>query len=149
MTQKPKIVPAVDDPAKSEETIGKISLDLQSKGTMDTDAIELQREIHKGSNSEKSFDEEVWAAVDRGRKDSNIDGIFYVVVLFKKERALQNIIRQYFFYRQSCPTPEFDQTVYCYRPKTDSLSSCGRFPITLHATTYLKFVMIFQKSSKH
>lgn len=115
-----------------KEPIGKVALDLQQKalkGHSDsTDAIELQREIHKGSNSEKSYEEEVWECVDRGRKDPAISKDFFITVLFKKERHLQNIIRQYFLYRQSCPTPEYDQTVYKYHRKDDDLEYLWTVP---------------------
>jgi hypothetical protein len=76
------------------------------------EAVEVQREILKGSNSKKSFVENVHEAAERGRNDSRIKYPFYVVVLLKKERLLQNVIRPYYLYRQSCPTPEYDQTVY-------------------------------------
>jgi len=108
-----------------QKTAGAYSYELQEKaiaGTADNaDSIELQRSVHKGDNSEKSYEEEVWDCIDRGRKDSSIQKDFYIVVLVKKERHLQNIIRQYFFYRQSCPTPEYDQTVYKYHRKNDDL----------------------------
>ena len=94
------------------ENIGKIATDLQKKGDLQSDSIELQREIHKGSNSKKTFEEELMTTVERGMNDPKIEGNFFVVVLNKKERLLQNIIRQYFFYRQSCPSPDFDQSVY-------------------------------------
>jgi hypothetical protein len=94
------------------DTVGRKAIDLQMKGDLQTDSIELQTEIHKGSNSKKSYEEEVWECINRGLSDPKIEGDFFVVVLFKKERHLQNIVRQYFFYRQSCPTPEYDQTVY-------------------------------------
>ncbi len=94
--------------------MGKIALDLQKKNDLQTDSIELQKEIHKGSNSDKTYEEEVWFTAKRGIEDTSIHGDFYIVVLFKKERLLHNVVRQYFFYRQSCPTPEFDQTVYKY-----------------------------------
>lgn len=95
-----------------KENIGKIATELQEKSDLQSDSIELQREIHKGSNSKKTFEEELMTTVKRGMDDPKIDGNFFVVVLNKKERLLQNIVRQYFFYRQSCPSPDFDQTVY-------------------------------------
>jgi len=121
------------------KTVGEESLKLweKSQGEEGPDAIELQREIHKGSNSEKSYEEEVWEAVDRGKRDSEVEGDFYIVVLFKKERHLTNIMRQMFFYRQSCPTPQYDQTVYKYHRDDDELeflwvvpnnSACVFFP---------------------
>jgi len=42
------------------------------------------------------------------------DGDFYVVVLSKKERLMQNVMRGLFFARRSCPTPDYDQAVYKY-----------------------------------
>lgn len=103
------------------KTVGEQALEAQ-KTDVQSDYIELQKEIHQGTNSKKSYEEEVWEAVDRGRKDNAIKGDFFVVVLFKKERHLQNIVRQYFFYRQSCPTPEYDQTVYLYERNADKLN---------------------------
>jgi len=76
------------------------------------EAVEVQREILKGSNSKKSFIENIEEAAERGKADSKIKYPFYVVVILKKERLLQNVIRPYYLYRQSCPTPEYDQTVY-------------------------------------
>ena len=80
-----------------QETVGEASLRLQKSGGDHPDSIELQREIHQGSNSKKSYEEEIWETVDRGRKDPKIKNNFYIVVLFKKERLLTNIIRQLFF----------------------------------------------------
>ncbi len=110
------------------ETIGKIATDLQVKADMQTDSIELQREMLDGSNSEKSFEDEVRFTINRGLKDSEINGDFFVVVLTKKERLLKNVLRNYFFYRQSCPTPEFDQTVYHYHRKVDEAENLWTVP---------------------
>ena len=112
----------------SKSSVGKIALDLQKKSDLQTDSIELQREIHKGSNSDKSYEEEVWTTVERGRDDTSIHGDFYIIVISKKERLLQNIVRQYFFYRQSCPTPEFDQTVYKFIREDDHVDFLWTVP---------------------
>lgn len=103
-----------------KKTVGEATIEA-SKQDMQSDYIELEREINKGTASKKSYEEEVWETIDRGRKDDKITGNFYVVVLFKKERHLRNVVRRLFFYRQSCPTPEFDQTVYRYIKKGDVL----------------------------
>lgn len=117
-------------PKEKKPTVGEESLKLQKKtGEKDApDSIELQQEIHRGTNSKKSYEEEVWETVDRGRRDSAIEGDFFVVVLFKKERHLKNIVRQLFFYRQSCPTPEYDQTVYQYHRKDDEMEYLWTVP---------------------
>jgi hypothetical protein len=46
---------------------------------------------------------------------------FYIVVETKKEPKLQNVIRNYFFHRMTCPTPTWDQTVYRYVRSEDML----------------------------
>ncbi len=46
---------------------------------------------------------------------------FYVVVLIKKERLMPNVLRHYFFPRQSCPRAEWDQVVYRYRDEGDQI----------------------------
>lgn len=128
----------------TKKTVGEEAIKLQTTGDMQTDSIELEREIHIGSNSDKSYEEEVWDTVDRGIKDPNIEGDFYVVVLFKKERHLQNIVRQYFFYRQSCPTPEYDQTVYLYHRKEDE----AEFLWTVPNNAACRFIPLMEELPK-
>jgi len=102
-----------------KKTVGAHAVELQQKKDEKINPIDLQREIHKGNTNEDSFENQVRVAVERGMKD--LEGDFYIVVLFKKERLLKNIIRQYFFPRISCPTPEYDQIVYQYERKTEKL----------------------------
>jgi len=106
-------------PLEKYDTVGEAALDLQKKADEKINPIDLQREIHKGNKQEDSFENQVRLAVERGAKE--IDGDFFIVVLFKKERLLQNIIRQYFFPRKSCPTPEYDQIVYKFFKKEEKL----------------------------
>ncbi len=100
---------------KNSTTVGKAAVDLALSTSSDSyDRNEIEREVHKGSNSEKSYEEEIWDTISQGKKDPSISGDFYVIVVLKKERHLANVLRQFFFSRQSCPTPEYDQTVYKY-----------------------------------
>jgi len=103
---------------KKTETVGAAALRLQKKDEK-INPIDLQRDIHQGNNPEDSFESQIEEVYNRAIK--NCEGDFYIVVLFKKERILQNVVRQYFFYRLSCPTPEFDQVVYKYSRKEDRL----------------------------
>ncbi len=102
-----------------KKTVGQYSYELQQKGDEKINPIDLQQEIHKGNTTEDSFENQVRIAVERGC--SQFEGSFFVVVLFKKERLLKNVVRQYFFPRKSCPTPEYDQVVYKYFPKEEKL----------------------------
>jgi hypothetical protein len=90
-------------------TAGKIATDLMQKGLEQVNPLEYQREIHK------KYEQEIYTCVENGIK--KYEGDFFVVVLYKRERALLNVYRAYYFPRQSCPTPSYDQIVYKYHRK--------------------------------
>jgi hypothetical protein len=82
--------------------------------------IDQQREMQK--DYEKNFIE----CLERGKKA--IDGDFYLVVETKKERLLVNVLRNYFFYRHSCPTPTYDTAVYKYHRSSDTIEFLWTVP---------------------
>lgn len=96
-----------------KETVGKIATDLQQKQAETRDPIELQREILK------EYEGNIVECIERGKKETSND--FFVVVEVKKERLLKNVVRNMFFWRHSCPTPTYDQTVYHYHAKEEAL----------------------------
>jgi len=136
------------------ENVGKYSYELQQKDEK-INPIELQQAVHEGNESEDSYENQVRLAVERGEKD--FDGDFYVVVLFKKERLMVNVVRQYFFPRKTCPRPEYDQVVYRYYRNSHSLKflwvipdkeTCEVLPLHKHLLPeeqkeFLKYVLDF------
>lgn len=98
----------------TKETLGKISSDLLKKEPETTDPIELQREIHK------NYEEQMYICINRAKQDLPT-GDFYIVIETKKERLMLNVLRNYFVYRYSCPTPTNDQTVYKFHRKEDRI----------------------------
>lgn len=112
--------------------VGEYSYELQQKDEK-INPIELQQAVHEGNESEDSYENQVRLAVERGEKD--FDGDFYVVVLFKKERLMVNVVRQYFFPRKSCPSPEYDQVVYRYHRDSHSLKFLWVIPDKLSCET--------------
>lgn len=97
----------------TRETVGKISSDLIIKTPETTSPIEQMRE------SLSEYDKNVWECIERSK--ATFPGDFYVVVLTKNERLMQNVYRNYFYARLSCPTPDWDQTVYKYKRKNDQV----------------------------
>lgn len=95
------------------ETVGKISSELIGKSPDSVDPIEIERAMH-GDYSKNLFD--CWGA---GR--SNFHDNFFIVVITKMEPLMPNVLRNYFFSRASCPTPDYDQTVYHYKKNEDVL----------------------------
>lgn len=50
-----------------------------------------------------------------------MEGSFFVSVLLKKEKLLENVLRNYFVPTKSCPTPTYDQTLYRYDDNKESI----------------------------
>ena len=91
---------------EDKKTVGAVALDLMQKKSPTRDPIELEREMHK------DYAKNIYECIDRGIKETS--GDFFVVVVTKKERLMKNVLRNYFAFRSTCPTPEWDQTVYHY-----------------------------------
>ena len=98
----------------TKETIGKLSSDLIIKQSDDSHTAHDQMEEQL-----TDWDQNLWICVENCKKDYPI-GDFYIVVVTKKERLMPNVLRNYFFGRYSCPTPEYDQTVYKFHRGSDS-----------------------------
>lgn len=111
---------------KETKSVGEASRDLQMEEDLKINPIDLQRAVHAGNESEDSFECQLLECLGRGKKETQ--GPFFLVVLFKKERIMQNVVRQYFLWRHTCPTPQFDQTVYRYDPTGDELAYLWSVP---------------------
>jgi len=96
----------------TKDTIGKISTELLKKP-------EITNPIDQAYENLTDYDRNIFACVDEGKKIYPKD--FYIVVLTKKERLMQNVIRNYFMARLTCPTPDFDQVVYRYNFLDESI----------------------------
>jgi len=98
---------------KNKESAGSISYKMRLKDTKAQSAIDQMRE------QLTDYDKNIAICVNDNKKV--FDGDFYVVVITKKERLMQNIFRGYYFARLSCPTPDYDQAVYKYMREDDHL----------------------------
>lgn len=65
------------------------------------------------------YDKMICQCIETGKKE--FAGDFYVVVITKKERLMQNVLRNYFLTRESCPTPQYDEAVYKFHKKDDRI----------------------------
>lgn len=96
-----------------KSTIGKLSTDLLLSRPEKISIIDQQRAM------QENYINELLIAVDRGQK--KYIGDFFVEVQTKKEKLLENVFRNYFIDRKSCPTPNYDQAVYRYNNETQSV----------------------------
>jgi len=99
---------------EKRDTVGKISLELQEKSIQDDHTAREQADEQL-----KDFEDNIQQCVERCKQD--YIGDFYVIVITKKERLMKNVLRNYFTGRQTCPTPEYDQTVYRYNRKAGNI----------------------------
>jgi hypothetical protein len=101
---------------KRYETVGQASLDLWDRVPEAADATEQMREMLT------DYDKYLFEALNAGKENSSYIGCdFYVVVITKREPKMPNVFRNYFFTRLSCPTPDYDQTVYKYHRKESNI----------------------------
>lgn len=102
--------------AEQRDTVGKISLDLTSKNEKVTHSAhdQMQEQL-------EDYEKNVIHCIHNFKVQAPHLKHFYIVVITKKERLMQNVIRNYFMARQTCPTPEYDQTVYEYSDLTGDL----------------------------
>lgn len=105
---------------ENKKTVGSVASELMQKTPDSRDPIELQREM------QKEYSDNLLIALNDFKKTCDAD--FFIVVLTKKEKLLQNVIRNYFFGRNSCPTPEYDQSVFRYNRKDDALEYLWTLP---------------------
>lgn len=99
---------------EKKETVGALAM----KAAATSDGKDLVMDV--AGEMSKDYVEQLYETVDRGRKQYPSTN-FYVVVLMKREKLMKNVLRNYFLYRLSAPTPNYEQTVYLYDYKSDEL----------------------------
>ena len=97
---------------KNKKKVGELAYELLSKPEKNVSVIDQTR-----ANLE-AFEKNMFECAERGKQEHR--GVFYIVVITKKERLMPNVLRNYFFHRTTCPTPDWDQSVYQYNPSDDA-----------------------------
>jgi hypothetical protein len=99
---------------KRKETVGKLSSELLQRDTYADHSAGEQMQAQLSDYESNLFDRVV-----HGKTVYPSD--FYLVVIAKREKLMPNAFRLYYFHRISCPSPDYDQTVYKYHRKDDAL----------------------------
>lgn len=84
--------------------------------------IDTQREI------DKQYFEQIEECVKKHKGKLGFTGDFFITVISKKERVMENVIRRYFIARESLPTPNYDQTVWRFNQKVGDLQYIWTIP---------------------
>jgi len=91
-----------------KKTVGEEAVKLLNNVDQKQGIVDTQREI------DKDYFESLENCVSKAKLDDFPDE-FFVVVISKKERVLENVIRRYFVARRTLPTPDYDQTVWRHK----------------------------------
>lgn len=111
------------------KTVGQASSELLEKQPETLSPIEQMRE------NLSDYEKNVFECLKHGIK--TYPGDFFITVLTKRERLMPNVLRNYFFHRATCPTPDYDQAVYHYKRDHDSLEFLWVIP-SRDASIHLK-----------
>lgn len=115
---------------------GELALERLNHDPETTDVVEMQREMMK------EYCDNVMKAASEGLKVYK--GPFYVVVITKRERIMHNVLRSYYFHRETCPTPDYDQAVFKFDrniekveemwviPDKDTCDDFYTYPLEVH-----------------
>lgn len=101
---------------KPTETVGEAAMRLMDKGDEKQAVLDTAQEMNKG------YIDSLINAAKRGESLYGRSAPFYVCVISKKERLLPNVVRRYFYPRQSRPIPDYDLALYHYDPRDEKLS---------------------------
>lgn len=118
-TKKHDAVQSTVSPERN--TIGTEAVQLAQKGDERIEARDIQQE------ADKEYFEEIYKAA-QAKPACNWRQPFYIVVQITKPGYLVNVIRRRFFARQTLPTPQPDQTVWRYDPRTTDLEYLWTLP---------------------
>lgn len=111
------------------ETVGSHSVRLAEKTPDAPNAYEQMRE------QLSDYDKHMHECIMTHRKV--FDGDFYIIVITKKEKIMENVLRHYFFARQSCPSPDYDQAVYKYDRLGDKITFLWVIP-SVHIVRFME-----------
>ena|SRR5271165_3648921 len=125
---------------RKKKTVGAQALDLMQKEPESRDPIELQREMQA-----EYVDELLDCAETYAKK---CIGDFYIVVITKNEKLLPNVFRNFFLPRISCPTPDYDQSVYKYHHEHQMIEFIWTIP-SKEACIHLRDNALIVDKSEH
>lgn len=103
-----------------KETFGKVASELLKKQPEERSVVELTRSMNEGY-----YDNLIKCVSDHR---SQFPGNFFVTVITKNEKLFSNTFRHYYFPRHTCPTPDYDQSVFMYHRQDEEIRYIWTIP---------------------
>lgn len=133
------------------DTVGKIASELLDKHNTNLNPQEIQRAQEyeyiqnlewSVKHAQKKVDCSSIKDHDYCKDRVSTQGSFFISVLLKKEKLLENVLRNYFVPTVACPTPTYDQTLYRYDHIKDSIEFIWVIPDRETCETFRENVSI-------
>lgn len=124
----------------TKKTVGAIASELQQKPLEMVSPVDIQRA------TEKEYLQNLGTCIQNNLPLYN--GDFYVVVITKNEKLLHNVLRCYFLARPTCPTPDYDQTVFFFRRASQDIEYLWTIPDKESCLVYIANAAIIPKEEQ-
>lgn len=102
------------------ETVGKIATDLMANGHDSNNVVDVQREL------QKDYMASIWECITNHL--DKFSGDFYIQIITKKEKLLENVFRNYFMAHQWCPSPDYNQSMFKFHRSSNNLEYLWTLP---------------------
>lgn len=121
---------------ENKKTVGQKYIDHLSKPQDIVDPIEIQREVQKDFIAELEWcirhaQNKIECRPEcpkKCSKKSALDGDIFVEVQTKKEKLMPYVLRNYFIPKKACPTPAYDQSVFHFDHKKETIQYLWTIP---------------------
>lgn len=94
------------------KTVGQASYELLQKPPEEIHAVDLQQEM------QKSTIDQIQEIIEKHKSYAEE---YYIVLMYRKERLIPNVIRQQFIVRKTRPIPDYDCSLFSFNNKTNEL----------------------------
>ena len=117
---------------KKEKTVGQLSYEAS---LLEKEPIRVQEQTAK---MHEEYGDELMRAIQKGIETYPGEPIFFIEDITRQERLMMNVIRHTLIPRLTCPTPNYDQTVYRIIVKDQAIEYIWSLPDRISCITYLE-----------
>jgi hypothetical protein len=114
-----------------EKTVGQLS---HEASLLEKEPIRVQEQT---ASMHQEYGDELMNAIKKGMETYPDEPIFYVEDITRQERIMMNVIRHTLIPRLTCPTPNYDQTVYRIVVKDQAIEYVWTLPSKITCEYYL------------
>lgn len=126
----------------SDKTVGQLYLEAQKTPDGEIGIHELTQKMFA------QYEEKLVETIDNGKKLYPDEPYFFIEDLTKREKLMSKLIRHFIVPRSTCPTPNYDQTVYRYCKEDDALEYIWTIPAPEVCQEYLDNMLLLGPEDK-